>query len=138
VRDLTRDDGDERLIRGIVGMAREFDQITIAEGIEDEATLVRLRDLGVNLGQGYLFGRPAPLADQPATIRRPEDEAPGSDPVTLVRRAFEAFAAGDFATTFQLFVPPRKRPSSPVATSHTGGMRSWSLTPMTSPQRGRR
>lgn len=67
VRDLTRNQTDERLVRGIVGMAREFDQTTIAEGVEDEATLVRLRDLGVHLGQGYLFGRPEPLAEHPAT-----------------------------------------------------------------------
>ncbi len=79
VRDLTRDPTDERLIRGIVGIAREFDQTTIAEGIEDEATLVRLRDMGVHLGQGYLFGRPKPLADRPATLIQPHDPAPGSD-----------------------------------------------------------
>jgi PAS domain S-box-containing protein len=61
VRDLTRSETDERLVRGIIGIAREFDQTTIAEGIEDEETLVRLRELGVHLGQGYLFGRPRPL-----------------------------------------------------------------------------
>jgi PAS domain S-box-containing protein len=63
VRDLTRSETDERLVRGIIGIAREFDQTTVAEGIEDQATLVRLRELGVHLGQGYLFGRPAPLSD---------------------------------------------------------------------------
>jgi len=62
VRDLTHSDTDERLVRGIIGIAREFDQTTIAEGIEDEATLVLLRELGVHLGQGYLFGRPRPLS----------------------------------------------------------------------------
>jgi EAL domain-containing protein (putative c-di-GMP-specific phosphodiesterase class I) len=36
VRDLIRSKTDERLVRGIIGMAREFDQTTIAEGIEDE------------------------------------------------------------------------------------------------------
>jgi PAS domain S-box-containing protein len=61
VRDLTQSETDERLIRGIIGIAREFDQTTIAEGIEDQATLVRLRELGVHLGQGYLLGRPEPL-----------------------------------------------------------------------------
>jgi PAS domain S-box-containing protein len=61
VRDLTHSDTDARLVRGIIGIAREFDQTTIAEGIEDEATLVLLRELGVHLGQGYLFGRPRSL-----------------------------------------------------------------------------
>jgi EAL domain-containing protein (putative c-di-GMP-specific phosphodiesterase class I) len=45
----------------------------VAEGIEVEAQAQRLRDLGCQLGQGYLFGRPLPaeamtsrlLADAP-------------------------------------------------------------------------
>jgi PAS domain S-box-containing protein len=65
VRDLTHSETDERLVRGIIGIAREFDQITVAEGIEDEETLLRLRELGVHLGQGYLFGRPRPLPADP-------------------------------------------------------------------------
>ena len=31
---------------------------TVAEGIEDEGQLHRLRELGVNYGQGYLLARP--------------------------------------------------------------------------------
>ncbi len=34
----------------------------IAEGIETEAELGALRALGIELGQGYLFGRPEPVA----------------------------------------------------------------------------
>jgi diguanylate cyclase (GGDEF)-like protein/PAS domain S-box-containing protein len=98
VRDLTRSETDERLVRGIVGLAREFEQTTIAEGIEDEATLVRLRELGVHLGQGYLFGRPEPI---PGAI--PAAPPPGSpaaqdtrsDAVSVVRSAFDAFARRD-------------------------------------------
>ena len=30
----------------------------MAEGIEDDGQLARLRDLGCELGQGYLFARP--------------------------------------------------------------------------------
>ncbi|MEA2412968.1 MAG: hypothetical protein QOC77_3529 [Thermoleophilaceae bacterium] len=60
VHDATRSEGGERMIRGIVGLAREFDLITTAEGVEDEATRVLMRDLGVDRAQGYLFGRPQP------------------------------------------------------------------------------
>jgi EAL domain-containing protein (putative c-di-GMP-specific phosphodiesterase class I) len=63
VRDLAESETDDRLIRGIIGIAREFDQTTVAEGIEDHTTLLRLRALGVHLGQGYLFGRPEPLSE---------------------------------------------------------------------------
>jgi PAS domain S-box-containing protein len=77
VRDLTRSETDERLVRGIIGLAREFDQTTIAEGIEDRATLVRLRELGVDFGQGYLLGHPQPLATAAATTA----VEPRSDPL---------------------------------------------------------
>jgi EAL domain-containing protein (putative c-di-GMP-specific phosphodiesterase class I) len=34
----------------------------VAEGIEDEATLALLADLGCDLGQGYLIGKPTPAS----------------------------------------------------------------------------
>jgi EAL domain-containing protein (putative c-di-GMP-specific phosphodiesterase class I) len=34
--------------------------MSMAEGIETEEELERLRELGVQAGQGYLFGRPEP------------------------------------------------------------------------------
>jgi EAL domain-containing protein (putative c-di-GMP-specific phosphodiesterase class I) len=61
VQDATGSEDGERMIRGIVGLAREFGLTTTAEGVEDEETLVLLRELGVDRGQGYLFGRPQPL-----------------------------------------------------------------------------
>ena len=35
----------------------------VAEGIETEAQLDVIQSMGVDLGQGFLFGRPQPLAD---------------------------------------------------------------------------
>ena len=35
----------------------------VAEGIEHPAQAARLRQLGCKLGQGYLFGRPAPAEE---------------------------------------------------------------------------
>jgi EAL domain-containing protein (putative c-di-GMP-specific phosphodiesterase class I) len=61
VHDATRSEDGERMIRGIVGLAREFDLTTTAEGVEDEATCALMRDLGVDRAQGYLFGQPQPL-----------------------------------------------------------------------------
>ncbi len=52
---------DRRVIRSIVSTARHFGIKTVAEGVEDDATLQRLRGMGVDLAQGFLFGRPAPL-----------------------------------------------------------------------------
>lgn len=61
VHDATRSEDGERMIRGIVALAREFGLITTAEGVEDEETRVLMRDLGVDRAQGYIFGHPQPL-----------------------------------------------------------------------------
>jgi PAS domain S-box-containing protein len=60
VRDLLESEADERLVRAIITMAHELGKQTIAEGVENAATLDRLRELGVDLAQGYHIGRPAP------------------------------------------------------------------------------
>ena len=43
----------------IVDLARTLELDVIAEGIETPAQLDALRELGVELGQGFLLGRPA-------------------------------------------------------------------------------
>ena len=49
------------LTRALVGFARETGATVIAEGIETVDDLAALRELGVPLGQGYLFSPPAPV-----------------------------------------------------------------------------
>jgi EAL domain-containing protein (putative c-di-GMP-specific phosphodiesterase class I) len=52
--------------RALVAALRHFADdmgiTVVAEGIEREEQLMVLRDLGVDCGQGYLLGRPAPLS----------------------------------------------------------------------------
>jgi PAS domain S-box-containing protein len=109
VRDLTGNETDERLVRGIIGIAREFDQTTVAEGIENQETLVRLRELGVHLGQGYLFGRPQPLSPgtplDPVVATPSDRRSAGIDPVSVVRRVFAGFAGRDIDTLLELCDP---------------------------------
>lgn len=52
-----------RMAQGIVSMAQALRLRTVAEGVEDEATAAVLRDLGVDLLQGYHFGRPCPASE---------------------------------------------------------------------------
>ncbi len=47
----------------IIDMARDLGIQTVAEGIETEAQAAILRRLGVDFGQGWLFGRPMRLAE---------------------------------------------------------------------------
>jgi diguanylate cyclase (GGDEF)-like protein len=48
------------MLEGILGLADKLGLHVIAEGIEAPAQLDLLRTLGCPMGQGYLFGRPAP------------------------------------------------------------------------------
>jgi EAL domain-containing protein (putative c-di-GMP-specific phosphodiesterase class I) len=61
VQGMGESDFDRYLVQTIVGLARRLGQKTVAEGVEDEATLAMLRGYGVDLAQGYLFGAPAPV-----------------------------------------------------------------------------
>jgi PAS domain S-box-containing protein len=63
VRDLSTNTANQHLVCAIIGLAQGFDLETVAEGVEDEATLALLRDYGVDYVQGYHVGRPEPIAD---------------------------------------------------------------------------
>jgi diguanylate cyclase (GGDEF)-like protein len=45
----------------ILALGQQLGLRVVAEGVEDEGQLVRLRQMGCELGQGYYFARPAPL-----------------------------------------------------------------------------
>jgi EAL domain-containing protein (putative c-di-GMP-specific phosphodiesterase class I)/DNA-binding response OmpR family regulator len=62
VRDIDRDAIRQALVAGIVYFARTSGCQLIAEGIETIAECDLLKTLGVDLGQGYLLGRPAPVS----------------------------------------------------------------------------
>jgi PAS domain S-box-containing protein len=61
VRGIDADPAKQALVAGMHHFARMTSRRLIAEGIENEAEAEALRRLDVRLGQGYLFGRPAPL-----------------------------------------------------------------------------
>jgi EAL domain-containing protein (putative c-di-GMP-specific phosphodiesterase class I) len=47
------------IVQGLVNIAKECGQMILAEGIETEAQFELMRELGVDLFQGYYFGKPA-------------------------------------------------------------------------------
>ncbi len=60
VQGMVGDPAREALVAGIQHFAERSGWRLIAEGVETKEELDRLRELGVNLGQGYLLGRPMP------------------------------------------------------------------------------
>ncbi len=63
------------LIPEITAIARVLGAAVIAEGIENVAQLGKLRGMGVEYGQGYLFAKPIPIQDLVALIRSPTPRA---------------------------------------------------------------
>jgi EAL domain-containing protein (putative c-di-GMP-specific phosphodiesterase class I) len=60
-RDVDSDPVRQALASSLVSFARQFEAMVVAEGIETEAELEALRELGFGYGQGYYLGRPEPL-----------------------------------------------------------------------------
>jgi diguanylate cyclase (GGDEF)-like protein len=60
VRDMLEDTHDASIVDAVVGLGHSFDLKVVAEGVETEAHAQRLRNLGCDFLQGYLFSRPVP------------------------------------------------------------------------------
>lgn len=54
-----------RLLRSLVKLVRDLDAVALAEGVETEAEAAVCRDMGFQLIQGYLTGKPVPAATLP-------------------------------------------------------------------------
>ena len=62
VNGIDKDPARQALVAGLESFASRTGSTLIAEGVETEAELETLKGLRVDLGQGYLLGRPQPLA----------------------------------------------------------------------------
>ena len=60
VREITSNPDDAAIVRAIVAMARSLDIGVTAEGVETQAQLELLQNLGCDAYQGYLFSVPLP------------------------------------------------------------------------------
>jgi diguanylate cyclase (GGDEF)-like protein len=58
IHNLPFDHDNQVFVRGMVEVARGLGKATVAEGVEDEATLSLLSALGVNKAQGFFLDRP--------------------------------------------------------------------------------
>ncbi|MHB9003030.1 MAG: GGDEF domain-containing phosphodiesterase [Coriobacteriia bacterium] len=58
IRGIDTDPVREQLVAGLVAFADKMDVHLVAEGVETEAELAKLREIGVGYGQGFLFSLP--------------------------------------------------------------------------------
>jgi EAL domain-containing protein (putative c-di-GMP-specific phosphodiesterase class I) len=67
-RDIHKNPLQQAVARDIVSLCKDLSALVVAEGVENVRELATLRDLGVTLGQGYLFARPASPPPVPAWL----------------------------------------------------------------------
>jgi diguanylate cyclase (GGDEF)-like protein len=60
IKNLTSDHNDAVIVKSAVDLGHNLGLSIVAEGVEDEATLLALKALGVDVAQGYYLGRPMP------------------------------------------------------------------------------
>ena len=60
VNGLGIDQEDSTIVEAVVNLGHSLGLSVVAEGVETPLQLTRLRELGCDRGQGYLFGRPRP------------------------------------------------------------------------------
>jgi EAL domain-containing protein (putative c-di-GMP-specific phosphodiesterase class I) len=63
IRDLAKDRANQLVVQAIVAVAKGLGKSTIAEFVEDQASLDLLTQYGVNAVQGYHLGLPSPAHD---------------------------------------------------------------------------
>ena len=62
VRDMCTNDVDAFIVRSTIALGKSLGLSIVAEGVEDEATLTELRELGCTLVQGFHLCRPGPAS----------------------------------------------------------------------------
>ncbi len=70
ISNLDRNAQSAAIVRAVLGLGRALSLITVAEGVENQQQLAILRREGCDEMQGYLIGRPQPIADYAELIGR--------------------------------------------------------------------
>jgi EAL domain-containing protein (putative c-di-GMP-specific phosphodiesterase class I) len=63
------DSQDLELVKIMIHIAHQFGLSVVAEGVEDRATMLRLRELGCDSIQGYYFSKPLPVREFESWVR---------------------------------------------------------------------
>jgi diguanylate cyclase (GGDEF)-like protein/PAS domain S-box-containing protein len=70
VRDIATDSSDIAVVRATIAMARSLDLAVMAEGVETETQRQLLLKNGCTQFQGYFFGRPLPIEQFEALLKK--------------------------------------------------------------------
>ncbi|MBU2113494.1 MAG: EAL domain-containing protein, partial [Gammaproteobacteria bacterium] len=70
ISSLCLSERDEPLVQAIINMAASLGLKTVAEGVEDAATLNRLLALGCDEGQGFFWSPAVPESALPELLQR--------------------------------------------------------------------
>ena len=63
VSGMAADSTDREIVAAVVGMGRALKLCVVAEGVETPEQAELLRELGCDIGQGYLYAKPLPAAE---------------------------------------------------------------------------
>lgn len=69
VANMLTDEGDATIVRSVIELGHNLGLKVVAEGVENQAVLHRLVDIGCDYAQGYHIGRPAPREELEAWLR---------------------------------------------------------------------
>jgi len=63
VKNMCSDPRDEALVKTIIDLAHNFGLKVVAEGVEEKVQAEKLKEMGCDVLQGYLFGKPMPATE---------------------------------------------------------------------------
>jgi diguanylate cyclase (GGDEF)-like protein/PAS domain S-box-containing protein len=70
VRDLEQDSDDEAIVAAVIGLGRSLQLQVTAEGVETHGQARRLRELGCDHAQGFLYAKPMAASQIPDLLGR--------------------------------------------------------------------
>ena len=78
VQDLPQNTNNQAIVRAILQICEELGMRSVAEGVEDSATMEYLRHIGCDSAQGYFWSKPLPLQElmEFLTNRGAPDQSP--------------------------------------------------------------
>lgn len=87
IRDLLDDSLDHAIVTSICDIGRVLGIKTVAEYVETDSVIQRLREIGIDYAQGFWIGKPQPIPAalgliQPNAPALKQIEAPGGGPLT--------------------------------------------------------